>query len=442
MGLIDTIRDGARRFLGIDDYQERPRIDAIEHNRKYTRGEQKKMLKVKGYDDNVTVNVSGIIVDRWVSWLFGHGVYFDLPGEDESKEQEYIDTCWELNRKEILLHRIAMNGGVSGNAYVKIIPNGLGDLPRLVAVDPTFIKMDTDPDDIDKVIRYTISYGDSDDKYRKTEVSQLEGNTWTVRVYTKQRGQQEAVEEKEWGYDFAPIVHCQNLPCSTSCYGYPDIDKNTRAMQDNVNFIASNINKIIRLHGHPQTWGNNVSNLRTIEWGPDKIIDAGPDGQVHNLEMQNDLTSSINFLQWYIKQLYATTRTVDLDSLADKLGALTNFGLHVLFQDTLTKLATKRALYGEMLTEINRRLLVIGGFANTDPGKIEWNDVIPENKMDTVTYLQALKNLGIISNETIAMKAGLDYAVEQEKIANDKASESNIGAALLSAFNRNQDNTL
>lgn len=439
MGLIDSIRDGARRFLGIDDYHEQPRIEAIERNRKYVRGEQRKMLKTGGYDDNVTVNVSGIIVDRWVSWLFGHGIEFDLPGDDDSLEQEYIDSVWYANRKEILLHRIAVNGAESGNAYVKVIPNGLGDLPRLVAVDPMFVSMETDPDDIDHVIRYTVSYGDPDDKYRKTEVSQLEGNTWVVRVYTKRRGQQELVEEREWGYDFAPIVHCQNLPNSTSCYGYPDIDDNTRVMQDNVNFIASNINKIIRLHGHPQKWGKNLGNMRNVGTGADKIIDVGAMGELSVIQPVSDLTSSQNFLQWYIKQLYATTRTVDLDSLADKLGALTNFGLHVLFKDTLTKLATKRALYGEMLTELNRRLLVIGGFANTDPGKIEWHDVIPENKQDTATYLQALKNLGVISNETIAMRAGLDYTAEQEKIANDKAGEANIGAMLLSAFNRGQD---
>ena len=170
MGLIDSIRDGARRFLGIDDYHEQPRIEAIERNRKYVRGEQRKMLKTGVYDDNVTVNVSGIIVDRWVSWLFGHGIEFDLPGDDDSLEQEYIDSVWYANRKEILLHRIAVNGAESGNAYVKVIPNGLGDLPRLVAVDPMFVSMETDPDDIDHVIRYTVSYGDPDDKYRKTEV--------------------------------------------------------------------------------------------------------------------------------------------------------------------------------------------------------------------------------------------------------------------------------
>ena len=443
MGLIDNIREGARRFLGIDDYEDKPRIDVIERNRNYRAGKQKKMLKVKGFDDNVTINISGLIVDRWVSWLFGHGVDFDLPGEEDSEQQTYIDAVWAANHKEILLHKLGTNGSEAGNAYVKIIPDGLGaGIARLVALDPKFIKLETQEDDYENVIQYTISYGDEDDKVRTTEISKLDpDNKWHVYKITKQRGQSEVTEELKWGYDFPPIAWCQNLPSIDSCYGIPDIDDNTRAMQDSVNFIASNINKIIRLHGHPQMLGNNISNLKTLEWGPDKFIDAGSNGTVASVEMQSDLSASQNFLQFFIKQLYATTRTVDLDSLADKLGQLTNFGLHVLFQDTLTKLETKRRLYGEMLVEINRRLLIIAG-KGEDAGEIYWHDVIPESDVEEVAALKADLEMQIVSKETVAMKRGYDYAAEQEKIAADKTNESNIGAALLTAFNRNQGGNL
>ena len=143
-----------------------------------------------------------------------------------------------------------------------------------------------------------------DDKTRTTEISKLEPDgKWHVYKITKRRGQTEVSEELKWGYDFPPIAWCQNLPSIDSCYGIPDIDDNTRAMQDSVNFIASNINKIIRLHGHPQMWGNNISNLKTLEWGPDKFIDAGSNGTVASVEMQSDLSASQNFLQFFIKQL-------------------------------------------------------------------------------------------------------------------------------------------
>ena len=311
MSIIDNFRNGVRSWLGIDDYTDKPRIDAIERNRDYRAGKQKKMLKIKGFDDNVTINISGLIVDRWVSWLFGHGIEFDLPGDEDTPEQIFIDETWEANRKEILLHKIGVNGSESGNTYVKIIPDGIAPgVARLIAIDPKFMKLETAADDYETVVRYIISYGDEDDKRRVTEISEIVDGKWHVYRIVKERGQQETREELKWGYDFPPIAWCQNLPAIDSCYGIPDIDANTRAMQDSINFIASNINKIIRLHGHPQTWGNNISNLKTLDWGPDKMIDAGPTGQVHNLEMVSDLSASQNFLQFFIKQLYATTRTV------------------------------------------------------------------------------------------------------------------------------------
>jgi hypothetical protein len=49
------------------------------------------------------------------------------------------------------------------------------------------------------------------------------------------------------------------------------------------------------------------------------------------------------------------TQTVDITSLQDKIGALTNFGLKVLYQDALAKLGVKRELYGDALLETVRR---------------------------------------------------------------------------------------
>ena len=113
----------------------------------------------------------------------------------------------------------------------------------------------------------------------------------------------------------------------------------------------------------------------------------------------------------------------------------------MLFQDTLTKLETKRRLYGEMLVEINRRLLIIAG-KGEDAGEIYWHDVIPESDVEEVAALKADLEMQIVSKETVAMKRGYDYAAEQEKIAADKTNESNIGAVLLTAFNRNQGGNL
>ena len=97
--------------------------------------------------------------------MFGKEPIFDLPGESDSAEQVYIDGVWAANRKMNLLKQAAMYGAESGTCYIKILPNGAIDktgavVPRLVALDPSWVTMDTLPEDVDTVIRYTDKFDD------------------------------------------------------------------------------------------------------------------------------------------------------------------------------------------------------------------------------------------------------------------------------------------
>jgi hypothetical protein len=437
MTVFDNLRNGVRAWLGIDG-QPDARVNFIKRNKAYVDGDQKKMLKVKpgNTDDNVTVNIMGLIVDRWVSWLFGNEIEFDLPGEDESAEQKFIDETWAANRKDTLLHKAGSNGAIAGTTYLKIVPKDNGI--RLIALDPQYVTIDTDPEDVDTVIRYTIQYNVDRDTVK--EISEIVDGRWVVTRRVKRANQPETVEDMGWQWtDFAPIVHCQNLPCSESPYGVPEFDETSIRLQDSINFVASNINKANRLHAAPQIWGKNLpQELKAVDVGPSQMLNLGQNGEAGSFQM-SEMTSSQFLLMWLVKQLYITTRTIDLDSLSDKLGNITNFGLRVLYEDTLTKLATKRQLYGEMLNEVNRRMLIIKGL-NPDPGDIHWKDIIPQNKVEEANYVQALLNMGVLSKESAALQLELDYTAEQDKIAADKTNETNIGAALLSAFNRSGQN--
>jgi len=434
MSIFDNIKDGVRSWLGLEAITDE-RAKRIERNRAYAAGRQKHTLIVSPgkTDDNVIINIIGLIVDRWVSWLFGKEIKFDLPGDDGSKEQEYIDEVYRANHKAILLHKVGVNGSIAGTAFVKIVQNGV-DIPKLEATDPAFVTMDTDPEDIDSVIRYTISYSIGDKSIK--EVSEKVDGAWTVKRYIREGNKQESVEDVPWEWaEFAPVVHCQNLPSVSSAYGVPDITEPIIELQNAINLNASNIQKANRLHAAPQLWGTKLGSIKEIISGVDKIIDVG-EGTLNSIQMQEMIGSS-NFLQWLVKELMAVTRTVDLDSIADKLGNLTNFGLRVMYEDTLTKLETKRALYGEMLVELNRRLLVMKGL-NPDAGEIHWQDVIPQNLKETAEYHQLLINTGLESHETAAMKLDIKWADEEKKIANDKTSEGNLGASILNAFNRDK----
>jgi hypothetical protein len=154
--------------------------------------------------------------------------------------------------------------------------------------------------------------------------------------------------------------------------------------------------------------------------------------------MQSDLSSSLNFIRYLRQAMFDVARSVDIDSLADKLGALTNFGLRVLYQDALSKLEEKRGLYGEGIVEINHRLLELAGAPDTDGGLVVWPDILP---IDAIGQSQALRTdveIGLVSKQTAAGMRGYTWEDEEERMAGEKAAGDNLGAALLRTFGQGE----
>jgi len=441
MGLFDNFRNWLLEpLLGRETVE---RIADVERRREYRKGEHKKPIKTA--DDVVVVNFIGLIVDRTVANLFGKEPKFDLPGESEDAVQVYIDDVWRANDKMKLLKTLALYGAESGTVYIKMLPDGAVDkqgniVPRLVALDPTTVKMDTLPEDADTVIRYTIAYGIKDpvtgkDKFVKQVIEAQDGN-WVIRDYISDSANKWSLtNEQVWEWDFAPILHAQNLPEPGSPYGRADITDDLIELQDRINFVSSNTAKIIKYHAHPKTWGRgNLSNSSKVQWGVDEMVMyADPNATIQNLEMQSDLGSSLNFMRYLRQALFDISRSVDLDSMADKLGSLTNFGLRVLYQDAMSKIEEKRGLYGSLLVEVNRRLLMLAELGD-DGGEVIWADVLPVNEIERATAIRTDLELGLVSKQTASSKRGYVWEDEEERIADEATQADNIGAALLTAF--------
>lgn len=450
MGIFDWFRDWLLEPLLKED---QARMTDIELARDYRRGNQRQQMRVRAgqADDNLIINFSGLIIDRGVSMLFGNGVEFDCESEEQA---EYLKRVWDANKQQILLHRLALSGGESGTCYLKIILDGTTDksgeaLPRLVSVDPLWVRMETNPEDFDQVDKYIICYKttgpDGKEMARRQEIEyDPESDTWTITDWYASdatRGKWELLNDPiPWEYPFPPILHWQNLPNAFSVYGQPDITDDMIALQDRINFIAGNISKIIRLHAHPMRVGRNIGNMDTIELGPDKMVRLTGDGEIVNVEMQSDLSSSQEFLRILRQSLFDIARMVDIDSIPDKLGALTNFGLRVLYMDTINKIGTKRELYGDALIELNWRLSILRGLNVPNGGKIIWHDFLPINEVEAITAVKGDLEMGIVSKETVAAARGYDWQQEQERLSGEASTGSNIGAMLLRNFNRGQPN--
>ena len=455
---------------------------------RYYTGDQRPQLKttVGGKDDNIFLNFIGLAVDRSVSRLFRGGVEFILP-EGATAQQEWLDTVWDLNKKEIILYQAGLHGAVYGTPYFKVQPDGIEDpytekyYPRLITLDPEIIRVKTDPQDMNKVLLYQIRYTIGKSSYteitRRIDVEYIfdansgeampvvsapkvyDGATvesdqtviWMVDEWEQSStygNQMTKVNEIVWEFSFPPIIHWKNLPSLKSCYGDSDIDDSIN-VQDKANFTVSNIGKIIKHHASPKTIGTGfaVKDMQALDNSPESFHTiSNPDAKVFNLEMQTDLVSSRAHAMDLRQAIFDISREIDISSIGDKLGALTNFGLRVLYGDAIDKNDTKRQLYGDALKELNRRLLVLGGFEReaSNPGSVQWGDAIPVNVMEEITMDKMALELGIVDKETVARRYesryGVDWETVQERIGlqqtADNQGNADIGTQILRNFNR------
>jgi hypothetical protein len=444
------------------------RITEMRKRREYYEGVQKKPLKLKPgqADDNLISNFTALAVDRANAMLFGGGVQFKLPGGDDSPEAEYIDSIWKANKKNILLNRWGQDGEIYGTGYIKIIPDALeysdAIYPRLQVINPALMEIFCDPMDMDRVLGYIFEVKiDDSSAFREVTRRTKEGellpdpsgdesaepieSDWVVEQFeSKGRSAKwELIKSTPWPYPFPPIVHHHNLPSIHGVYGTSGI-AGLLDTQDKYNQVVSNELKIIRYHAHPKTWGRGLpanAAMEKISWGGDEMIKiSDPQGAIANLEMNSDLGSTRNLAQTLRQTIFDLARVVDIASIVDKAGQLTNFGLRVLYSDALSKNSVRRALYGDALQEINRRMLILNDMDGNN--EIVWGADLPSDEADDAKLIREDLAAGLVSKETASQMRGYTWNTsadgveigEEDRIAEEQANTGQTQNTALANF--------
>lgn len=423
--------------------EESERLSGYATRWKYYNGDHPRMLKVKTgqADDNVMINLARLIVDKGAAFLFGKELVFELQEGEKTPEEDKLETIWQANRMMTFLGKLAVTGGVCGHVFIKIIPDGVSyageKMPRLVNVDPAYVTAAWSPDDVEDVWLYRTSWTGQDERgraiHRREDIQRVD-QKWIVTNYaaTGHGAWAQQGEPLNWPYDWPPMIACQNIPYPHAFYGLSDLED--LSLQNAINFTASNILRILRYHAHPKTWGRGF-HAKDVEVGPDEVfIIPSLEGNLQNLEMQSDLSSSQAYLNTLINRFLATGRVPRIDPTEVSVGALSGFALRILYSDLLEKNEMKRRTYGDMLIELNRRLLEMTGMGDQNICTIHWSDPLPADpNADTVRDKFEL-DYNLTSLETVRVRRGLDNEAEEERIAAQEVNSGNIGAALLRNF--------
>lgn len=423
--------------------EEQARLQSYKLAWEYYEGRQPRSLKVKPQqpDDNVILNLYAYVIDKGVSFLFGKDLRMDLDAntKDETPAEKHLAAVWKANNKMAFLQDVALNGANCGHCFVEIVPQQ--DKPaRLINLDPAIVRPHWDPDDIERRLWYKIEYEALNDEGKQVFRKRLiewnkDTDTWLISRFEKLAGQPHYTQlaEVPWNYPFPPIVDWKNLPAPNVFFGRRDIEE--VAAQNGVNFIASNMQKIIRYHAHPKTWAKGFTAAQGVTVGPDDmIIIPSENGNVGNLEMQSDLVATRAYFDTLVDLFLRLNHTANLDPAKVSVGALSGFALKILNWDALAVTDKKHLLYGWGIREINRRLLILGGLEEEETN-LYWQSPLPENRKETADELKVEIEIGTVSKETAASDLGRDWNQEQERKQTEAQQNDSVGAELLRAFN-------
>ena len=423
-------------------------------------------LKVKPgqTDDNLRLNFAGGVVNEGVAFLFGQDIDFvvgadtgsgdnaegdDPDGESDNPNQaqdDWLEACWKQNKSTTLLQELAINGGVCGDGYLKVMAaktaENPSEYPRLVLVDPGTVSAVWDPHDIKSVLQWVIQWHGMDPKtrrpvaFRQLVTKDAGGQSWTILdQHCDDRSSVWATDNTAvWPYAWAPMFHCQNLPAPNQFYGMADLEDDVLESARGINFVASNIGRILRFHAHPKTWGYGFT-AKQLETGVDgTIILPSKEASLQNLEMQSDLSSSLAFYEKMLEAFYAVSRTPEITTgnVGEGLGTLSGLALQVLYGPLLRKNNTKRRLYGDMLCDLSARLLEMSGQGAGLPVSITWPDPLPVDKLAQRQAALIDEQLGV-SKATLMEQLGYDAKAEADRKAQE---QSDLGEQLLTGFDR------
>jgi hypothetical protein len=453
-----TINSNAWKTLE-EAYTVESRARAVEIKRgwDYYQGKHRRPLKIQsdGYDDNVIVNHIAQFTEDLVGFLLGDGISFDSGGDDQGDPaDDQIAEMWRASRGAILQNNLSLAGCIEGHPAVRLVPVE-GGLPRIIRIKGEHFSVFYDPFDMERVMWYRLQYVSGGAGKRIDYVrGRVEGQAmnhaapgWTEIVYTLKTPDQlkidpganwkQEINPAVWEFDFPPIVDWQNLPDPNGYYGEDDVGGPIH-LNDALNFNLSNSQRIIKNYADPKTvlTGATADDLNRQPGGLITIPQA--DAKVYNLEMASDGA----FIQWLAgvitAGIWGAGGMIDPQSIKDRVGDLTNFGLRVLYNRAIKKTEKKRLLYAEAFEQIAQRGLAIAGATPPESVATIWPAVLPEDDAVEVATLTSELEQGIISRETYRERRDYDNDREVDRLAGEKNLNGNLGANILGLLSNNR----
>lgn len=386
-----------------------------------------------------TWNIAQNIVDKLIAFLVKEPWTIKLPAElepDNLRDEiepnpihDLLESVWQANDRATFSYRMAYMGCVTGDCFIKLTydedfyAEGAGELIMSVldsrTVQPFFDDMEKDKL-IGVRIQYPVKEVQEDGSTRVVMYQELhtEGSIVYALDYEVQQVVPNPLGE-------LMVVHIKNEPLPFERYGRSDLYNLIMANKE-YNEKRSDISEILAYHAAPVTVikGARVQNL---EKGARKVWGGIPkDGDVYNLNLDADLSSSLQYLEDLKTHLHETG-CVPPETLSN-LQAVSNTSgsaMHLQYQPILDRIARKRPEYTRGLVRLNRLILRFYEAC----GVVELPDIAPALKYKTtIKWGDSLPRDRSIDLADISTEMGL--GIESKRGALKRLGEENPDAKL------------
>lgn len=424
-------------YGGNDDIALRGRW--YDQARAYYDGEMKTFLDKKEDepDDNVIINKVKQVVDRTVAFLFPSFPDMELDPNisDQTPEEKWLEDLWYENGGIALAQDMAYVGALSGHVYIRIMPpdETQGDeFPQILLLDPKTVQSFWDASNIRRTVwhevTWSVTLNNATHDYTLDFVNR--GTSWQILQYEKYANSVSSegaangwvlTETTDWPTTLPPIVHWKHLPNPRNYYGNGEFTKSQLELNDKLNLIGSENNRINRYHASPKTVATGTSAADIQETAIDEMwaIEA-PEAKVYNLEMQSDMQASINQFNMLSQEFLAESRVVILQGTVKDFQRVTNAGVRTVFIDMLSKNTILRWNYGKGIQMVSRVAAYLAKKGDTVKPTVVFVDPLPTDQTETANVAALERQMNIVSRETLSVKRGYDWTEEKQKMDNEQ----------------------
>jgi hypothetical protein len=423
--------------------------------------------------DNIRLDYARLIVDKGVSFLAGKGgvtlqvLPRDDPKDDESEEgaegdepkpadaldeklqaaQAALDAAW--SGLHLDHHNLAVNGGVSGHAWLRLYEPDRTGRSRITVLDSCNVTAVWNEDDVTIVVEYliewtTIDRETGDGVVRRKRIVPTRADpvqspsSWTIfdeQLDDTSGGQWTVLDETPWAHEFPPVFGAQNLPSPNTFYGAADLEPAVLDMIEQLQSLAGDMRRICRLHGHPVPViiGEDARSLVELDVSIGQLLAIPNDKAKLGQLVIAELTSLLAMYKEIKTALFegAHIPKVAIGETANS-GPTAGVALQVEYEPLIERTQTKQLTYGPLLTDTANALLDLLGYPGFHTA-LAWPDLLPHDQQADALGDEAELRMGIVSKQTIAENRGYDWDVEQDRIAEERKAGMEAQAA---AFDR------